>query len=217
MVITYFGKQYCKLTLGDLTIAINPPAKSSKAMAKAPRFGADIALITTNHEDYNGSETVALGDKQPFVIDGPGNYEVHGCFINGAKSSVTIDGKEYINTVYGFELDGIKIAVLGAIADVATLSTEAKEIAGASDMLFIPVGGGDVLDSAKAYKAATTFSPNVIIPLDADSASLAKFLKEGGQDPSAQAGKNEMLDKATLKRRDLDGKENYIIALVAQA
>ena len=211
MVITYFGKQYCKLTLGDLTIAINPPAKASKAMAKAPRFGADIALITTNHEDYNGAETVTLGDKEPFVIDGPGNYEVQGCFINGAKSSVVIDGKEYINTVYGFELDGIKIAVMGAIADVATLSTEAKEIAGASDMLFIPVGGGEVFDSAKAYKAATSFSPNVIIPLDADSASLAKFLKEGGQE------KNEMLDKATLKRRDLDGKENYIIALVAQA
>lgn len=211
MVITYFGKQYCKLTLGDLTIAINPPAKSSKAMAKAPRFGADIALITTNHEDYNGAETVTLGDKVPFVIDGPGNYEVSGCFINGAKSSAVIDGKEYINTVYGFELDGIKIAVMGAIADVSTLSTEAKEIAGASGMLFIPVGGGDVFDSAKAYKAATTFSPNVIIPLDADGASLSKFLKEGGQE------KNEMLDKATLKRKDLDGKENYIIALVAQA
>lgn len=211
MVITYFGKQYCKLTLGDLTIAINPPAKSSKAMAKAPRFGSDIVLITTNHEDYNGVETVTLGDKEPFVIDGPGNYEVQGFFINGAKSTVKIGGKEYINTVYGFELDGIKIAVMGAIGDVSTLSTEAKEIAGASDMLFIPVGGGDVFDSAKAYKAATTFSPNVIIPLDADNASLAKFLKEGGQE------KNELVDKATLKRKDLDGKENYIIALTPQA
>jgi Beta-lactamase superfamily domain len=218
MVITYYGKQYCKLTLGDLTIAINPPAKESNALgAKAPRFGADIALITTQHPDYNGSETVSLGDKEPFVIDGPGSYEIKGIFITGAKSSVSIDGKEYINTVYGFELDNIKIAFLGALSDVGTLSAEAKEIAGASDMLFIPIGGGDVFDTAKAYKVATSFSPNVIIPVDADTSSLAKFLKEGGQDLSTQAGKNEMADKATLKRKDLDGKESYIIALAPQA
>jgi L-ascorbate metabolism protein UlaG (beta-lactamase superfamily) len=211
MVITYFGKQYCKLTLGDLTIAINPPAKDSKVMSKPPRFGADIALITTRHSDYNGADTVTLGDKEPFVIDGPGSYEIKGIFITGAKSTVVLDGKEYINTVYGFELDGIKIAVLGALADVATLSAEAKEIAGASDMLFLPIAGGEVFDSAKAYKAATTFSPNVIIPLDADDASLAKFLKEAGQ-PNA-----DMQDKATLKRKDLDGKENFVIALSPQA
>ncbi len=210
MVITYFGKQYCKLTLGDLTIAINPPAKDSKSMPKPPRFGADIVLITTNHPDYNGVETVTLGDKAPFVIDGAGSYEINGIFITGAKSSVTIGGKEYINTVYGFELDNIKVVVLGALSDVGTLSPEAKEIAGASDMLFLPIGGGDVFDSAKAYKVATTFSPYVIIPVEADEATLAKFLKEAGQKNT------EMLDKATLKRKDLDGKENYIIPLTAQ-
>lgn len=211
MVITYFGKQYCKLTLGDLTIAINPPAKDSKAMSKPPRFGADIALITTRHSDYNGADTVTLGDKELFVINGPGSYEIKGIFITGAKSTVVLGGKEYINTVYGFELDGIKIAVLGALLDVATLSPEAKEIAGASDMLFLPIAGGEVFDSAKAYKAATTFSPNVIIPLDADEGSLAKFLKEAGQ-PTA-----DLQDKATLKRKDLDGKENFVIALSPQA
>jgi L-ascorbate metabolism protein UlaG (beta-lactamase superfamily) len=212
MVITYYGKQYCKLTLGDLTIAINPPAKDSKSFgAKAPRFGADIALITTRHADYNGVETVTLGDKQPFVIDGPGSYEVKGMFVTGAKSTVVLVGKEYINTIYGFELDGIKIAVLGALSDTATLSPEAKEIAGASDMLFIPIGGGEVFDTAKAYKAATGFSPNVIIPLESNEESLTKFLKEAGQ-----AG-SETQEKATLKRKDLDGKENFIIALAPQA
>ncbi|MEK7227899.1 MAG: MBL fold metallo-hydrolase [Patescibacteria group bacterium] len=210
MVITYFGKQYCKLTLGDLTIAINPPAKDSKAMPKPPRFGADIVLITTNHPDYNGVETVTLGDKVPFVIDGAGSYEINGIFITGAKSSVTLDGKEYINTVYGFELDNIKIVVIGALSDVGTLSPEAKEIAGASDMLFLPIGGGDVFDCVKAYKVATTFSPYVIIPVDADEGLLAKFLKEAGQKNT------EMQDKATLKRKDLEGKENYIIPLTAQ-
>lgn len=210
MVITYFGKQYCKLTLGDLTIAINPPAKDSKAMPRPSRFGADVVLITTNHPDYNGVETVTLGDKVPFVIDGAGSYEVNGIFITGAKSTVNIGGKLYINTVYGFEIDNIKVVVLGALSDAGTLSPEAKEIAGASDLLFLPIGGGDVFDSAKAYKAATTFSPYVIVPVDADEEALAKFLKEAGQKNT------ELLDKATLKRKDLEGKENYIIPLIAQ-
>ena len=52
MVITYFGKSYFKLSLGDLTIAINPPTKDSKAFGKVPRFGADIALITTHTARY---------------------------------------------------------------------------------------------------------------------------------------------------------------------
>lgn len=202
MVITYFGKEYFKLTLGDLTIALNPPDKSQKPA----RFGADIALISVNHPDYNGAETVALGDKEPFVLDSAGSFEVRELFFTGAPSKVTYEGKEYINTVYGFELDGIKIAYLGLCQDEKMLSTEAKEIAGNADMIFVPIDG----DPAHAYKTATSFNPNVIIPMDYDKDSLARFLKEGGQE------KNEVQDKVTLKRRDLDGKEGHIIVLAPQ-
>jgi len=211
MVITYFGKSYFKLTLGDLTIAINPPSKESKAFSKAPRFGADIALVTTHTPDTDGAETVTLGDKVPFVIDGPGSYEVRELFFAGASSKVVIDGKEYINTVYGFELDGIKIAFLGLTGDEKSFSNEAKEIAGNADMLFVPVSGALDLDASTAYKTAVSFSPNVIIPYEYESSDLERFLKEGGQD------KNEVQDKATLKRRDLDGKQGHIIVLAPQA
>jgi L-ascorbate metabolism protein UlaG (beta-lactamase superfamily) len=207
MVITYFGKSYFKLTLGDMTIAINPPSKASKPT----RFGADVALITTNHSDYNDPETVALGDTVPFVVDGPGSYEIHDLLFTGAASEVSIDGKTFINTVYGFELDGIKIAFLGILSDEGTLSLEAKEIAGNADMLFIPIGGGHVFEPAQAYKVANSFGPNVIIPYEYDETTLARFLKEGGQE------KGEVQEKATLKRRDLDGKEGFILALSSQA
>lgn len=198
--------------MGDLTIALNPPEKDSKAFkGKTPRFGADIAVVSVHHPDYSGIDTVSLGDKQPFIIDGPGSYEVKECFFTGAKSTVVIDGKEYINTVYGFTLDNIKIAFLGALADEKTMSVEAKEIAAGADMLFVPIGGGATFDAAHAYKVATSFGPNVIIPLETDSESLARFLKEGGQDASS------IMDKATLKRKDLDGKEGYIIGLTPAA
>lgn len=202
MVITYYGNTYFKLTLGDLTIATNPPSKA----LKPSRFGADIALITTNVEEGNDPETVTLGDKTPFVIDSAGSYEVRELFFAGAPSTVTINKKDYINTVYGFELDGIKIAFLGAVHDEKALSTEAKEIAGQADMVFVSIGD----DPSAAYKMATSFDPNVIIPMNYDAESLKRFLKEGGQE------KNTTEDKLTLKRRDLDGKEGFIMVLAAQ-
>ncbi len=211
MVITYFGKSYFKLTLGDLTVAINPPSKESKAFKKIPRFGADIALISTNHPDTNGAETVSLGDKELFVMDGPGNYEIKDLIFIGATSTVMIDGKEYINTVYGFELDNIKIAFLGLICDEKLMSSEAKEIADNADLVFVPVAGVLDREADKAYKTAVSFSPNIIIPYEYDADDLKIFLKEGGQqDIKAQ-------DKATLKRRDLDGKQGQVIVLEPQA
>lgn len=203
MIITYYGRQYFKLSLGDLTIATNPPAKS----LKPSRFGADIALITTNTEEGNDPETVSLGDKVPFVIDSAGSYEVHELFVAGASSTVTINKVERINTVYGFELDGIKICFLGSVYDEKALSTEVKEIAAAADMIFVDIGD----DPAHAYKTSLSFEPNVIIPMGYDTDSLKRFLKEAGQE------KNEVQDKATLKRRDLDGKQGFVIVLQSQS
>lgn len=202
MVITYYGRQYFKLTLGDLTIATNPPSKASKPA----RFGADIALISLNHTDYNDPETVTMGDREPFVLNSAGSYEVKELFFTGAGSTVNVDKKDFINTVYGFELDGIKIAFLGAAYDEKALSSEAKEIAGQADMVFVAIGE----DPTLAYKTATSFDPNVIIPMDYTDESLKRFLKEGGQE------KNEVQDKLTLKRRDLDGKQGHIIVLAPQ-
>lgn len=202
MVITYYGKQYFKLTLGDLTIATNPPLKASKPA----RFGADIALISLNHPDYNDPETVTMGEREPFVLDSAGSYEVKELFFTGAGSTVTIDKKDYINTVYGFELDGIKIVFLGAVYDEKALSTEAKEIAGAADMILVNIGQ----DPVHAYKMATSFEPNMIIPMDYDTESLKRFLKEAGQE------KAETQDKVTLKRRDLDGKQSHVVILAPQ-
>ncbi len=203
MVITYLGNSYFKLTLGDLTIAINPPDKATKP----PRFGADVALITTKIPECNDPETVTLGEKAPFVIDGPGSYEVKGLLFTGASSEAFVGAHRLFNTVYGFELDGIKIAFFGKVYDEKALSSEAKEIASAADMIFMPIGE----DPAAAYKTAVAFDPNMIVPYSYDDAALQRFLKEGGQE------KSEPQEKATLKRRDLDGKEGYILVLSASA
>ena len=101
MIITYFGKQFFKIQQGDMVLAFNPVSKSSKTGISA-HFGADIALVTTNYPDYNGIEQLSHGEREPFVITGPGDYEVKGIFVKGVLSEALIGGKKYINTIYIF-------------------------------------------------------------------------------------------------------------------
>ena len=89
MIVTYYGKQFFKIQLGERTIAYNPIGKDSKE--KGSRFGADIVLTSLRHADFNGADQCAYGERQPFVISGPGEYEVGGIFIKGFGTDTTYD------------------------------------------------------------------------------------------------------------------------------
>src|SRR3989338_8064094 len=104
MIITYFGKQFFKIQRGDMALAFNPVSKSSKTGISA-HFGADIALITANHPDYNGIEQLSHGERTPFAVTGPGDYEIKEIFIKGMMSNATLGGKKYINTIYSLAVD----------------------------------------------------------------------------------------------------------------
>lgn len=207
MIITYFGKQFFKIQQGEMVLAFNPVSKSSKTGISA-HFGTDIALITTNHPDYNGIEQLSHGEREPFVIAGPGDYEVKEIFVKGALSNATIAEKKYINSMYMFSLDSINIAFLGALAD-SELSKESREALNSPDILFIPIGGKGMLDAKAAAKLASSLEPKLIIPMDYDDGTLKAFLKEIGEE------KAEVVDKLTIKRKDLDNKEGEVIVLQA--
>ena len=206
MIISYFGKQFFKITQGEMVLAFNPVSKSSKTGISA-KFGADIALVTTNHPDYNGIEQLTHGERVPFAITGPGDYEVKEIFIKGALSNTLIDNKKYINTIYSLSVDGISIAFLGALGEGESLSKEALESINTPDILFVPIGGEGILDPKAASKLASSLEPKIIIPMDYDAISLKAFLKESGSE------KIEALDKLTLKGKDLDGKEGEVVVL----
>lgn len=209
MIITYFGKQYFKIEQGKMTIAFNPVSKTSKIDINT-HFGADIALITTNHPDYNGVEQLSHGDRTPFVVSGPGDYEVKEIFIKGSLSDANISGKKYMNTIYSFPVDGINVAFLGALSN-PDISKEAREAVDGPDILFVPVGGKSeeegLLDARASAKLASSLEPKMIIPMDYNDATLKAFLKEIGEE------KAEVVDKLTLKRKDLEGKEGEVVVL----
>lgn len=204
MVISYLGGECFKISQGDLTLAINPPAKGSK-LASA-KFGADIALVSLDHEDFSGTDNASFGERQPFVIAGPGEYEVKGVAVRGFGVPTVYGGQATINTIYSVSLEGMNLCFMGALSS-PEIPAAAKQEMDDIDVLFVPVGGGDVLEVAPAYKLAVQLGPKVIIPMHYDDKSLKAFLKEAG----AESTKPE--EKLTIKKKDLEGKQSEVVVL----
>ena len=203
MVITYYGKGYIKVVLGEMTLAFNPPAKNDPT--KPPRFGSDITLVSANLPDFNNSDLNHFGDKQPVVFAGPGEYEAGGVFIRGIA---TVGPKGVLNTVYSVTIDDTNLCHLGALASV-DLGSETKEALGEIDILFVPTTASGLLEVTAAHKLATTLEPAVVVPLFYDGPgkdTMAKFLKEEGENVTA-------IDKFVTKKKDLSGKEGQVVVI----
>ena len=194
MIITHHGGQCFKVSFGDTTLAFDPISKKSKL--SPVKFGSDVAFISMHHPDFDGAEQVAHGSKQPFVIDGPGEYEVGDVTARGYAVVTTYDKKEHYNTIYQVRLEDINMVFLGALSEPDIDPKVLAEL-GDIDILFVPIGGGDVLEVPQAAKLATKLEAKLVIPMHYDATSLKAFLKE----ESSEGVKP--VDKLTLKRKDV--------------
>lgn len=205
MIITYHTGGCVRASAGDTAIAFSPVSKQSKNF-KPTNFGTDLVFISLNHPDLNGADGCVRGDRDPFVISGPGEYEVKDLSIAGFATKSIYDGVERINTVYSVHFDGISMLYLGAIGDTH-LPTELLEME-APDVLIVPVGEG-TLSPADAEKMAVKLEAKIVIPIMHDQKSLTQFLKEASSEGVIA------VDKLTIKPKDVLGKENEVVVLSA--
>ncbi len=205
MVIQYFGLGMVKVSLGDEILCFAPISKTGSL--KGPSFGSNIAFVPIKDKNFDGVEQVTYGSKEPFVVDGPGEYEINGTFVRGIASVGAFDK---INTIYSVVFDDVRIVHLGALNEPALLA-EAKEQIGDVDVLFVPCYGESVLDAAGAYKLSNVLNPKIIIPLylGGETNALSKFFKESGEDAV------KPVDKLVLKKKDVEGKEGEIMPIMS--
>lgn len=204
MVITHHGGQCFKVSFGDTTMAFDPIAKESKL--ESTKFGADVAFISLNHPNFNGTEQVTHGSRTPFVVFGPGEYEIGDVTARGYGVKTTYEGVEYYNTIYQARLEDINMVFLGALG---TADIDPKILAefGDIDILFVPIGGGDVLDVPAASKLAVKLEARCIIPMHYDKTALSAFLKEIGAEGEAP------VEKLTLKKKEINEMEGTVRVL----
>jgi L-ascorbate metabolism protein UlaG (beta-lactamase superfamily) len=203
MVITHHGGQAFKVSFGNTTLAFDPVSKSSKLAST--KFGSDVAFISLNHPNFNGSDQVAHSSKQPFVVAGPGEYEIGDVTARGYGVKTTYDDMERYNTIYQVKLEDMNLVFLGALGNPEIDPKILAEF-GDVDVLFIPIGGGDVLEVPQAAKLALKLEARLIIPMHYDKVALGAFLKEMGADVSP-------VDKLTLKKKDVNEMEGDVAVL----
>ena len=204
MIITHYGGQCFKVSVGDTTLAFDPISKQSKL--KPVKFGADIVLISANQPDCNGVEQVTYGGQIPFVINGPGEYEVGNVTARGFGRSVPKDGHLGLITLYQVKMENLNLLFLGSLNEVDLDPTMTSEI-GEPDILFVPVGGGEGLEAPEAAGLAVKLGAKLIIPMNYNQASLKVFLKECGSEGVATS------DKLTIKKKDLDERSGEVTVL----
>lgn len=206
MIITFHEGGCIRASAGDTTLVFGPVSKKSKNF-KPTNFGTDVAFISLNNADMNGVEEAARGDKQPFVISGPGEYEVQGITCAGFPSQSLYGKDDKINTVYAVEFDGLSVLYLGALSN-AELPKEVLEM-DAPDILITPISGEGTLSPSEAQKLAVKLEAKIVIPIFTSDKALKTFLKEAGAEDVRPT------DKLTLKPKDVVGKENEVVVLSA--
>jgi L-ascorbate metabolism protein UlaG (beta-lactamase superfamily) len=171
---------------------------------KLPNLSADIALVTHGHKDHNNVKDLK---GTPFVIDGPGEYEVKEVFVQGIPSfHDNVNGKEKgQNTIYLFEVEEMRFCHLGDLGQ-KLLTDEQLEKIDKVDILMIPVGGEYTIDSSAAQKIIGQIEPKIVIPMHyalpkskAKLDEVSKFLKTMGK-PSIVAQDKFVVKTSTLPK-----------------
>lgn len=185
MEITWYGHSCFRLRGREGTVVTDPFDKV--VGYSLPRITADIVTISHDHPGHNNAEAVK-GD--PYVITGPGEYEIRGIFVFGIRTfHDKRQGRDRgANVAYLIEMEDLTICHLGDLGHVLTQSQ--AEAMSEVDVLLIPVGGASTLSAAAAVEVINLIEPRLVIPMHYRTPGVKmkldpvdKFLAEIGVKP----------------------------------
>ena len=182
MEILWLGHSCFRLRGREATILTDPCPPSSGYSIGKPT--ADIVTISHGHDGHNYLKAVA---GSPVVIDGPGEYEIHGAFVTGVATyhderQGALRGG---NVAFVLEMEEIRVCHLGDLGHTPT-ADQVEEMSGV-DILLVPVGGRTTIDGAAAAEVVNLLEPRLVIPMHYATAAVTeklepadRFLKEMG-------------------------------------
>jgi L-ascorbate metabolism protein UlaG (beta-lactamase superfamily) len=172
MQIQWFGQSAFRLATDSASVVVDPFADVGVLAARGLMFEyppiddvrADLVLVTHEHVDHNGVEAIE-GD--PEVLRSTvGRFESPiGEVVAVASDHGAVAAAQHgPNTIFAFELDGIRTAHFGDFGQ-PTLRDEQAHALGAVDLLFVPVGGGPTLDADQAAQVVEQLAPRWVVPM----------------------------------------------------
>ena len=141
-------------------IITDPYEPNDKLRYREINESADI--VTVSHDHFDHSNVAAVKGNPQVVKD---NAEVKGIEFKGISAfHDNTGGKDRgRNTIFCFEVDGVKICHLGDLGHGLTADQAAA--IGAVDVLLLPVGGLYTIDATIASRVAEQLKPGVVIPM----------------------------------------------------
>src|SRR3989344_4572716 len=200
--IWFYGQSCFKVKGKSASIVFDPYSEEFTGLPKL-KLEADIVCVTHDHKDHNNVEAVsgaseknepsgpgAPPDRRPFVISGPGEYEISGVNIVGIDSfHDDKNGEERgKNTIYHVVVDEVNIVHLGDLGQ-KKLTQEQAEALSTCDVFLIPVGGIYTISAKDVPEIIAQIEPKIVIPmhyklagLKFDLDDLSKFLTVMGKE-----------------------------------
>lgn len=194
--ITWYG-QACFKVKGKAASLVFDPYSAQFTGLPQLRLDADVVCVSHEHQDHNFTEAVGgVEDKGPFIIEGPGEYEISKVNIVGIDSfhDDQSGSERGSNTIYLATVDDVNIVHLGDLGQ-SKLAQDQVEQLSSCDVLMIPVGGVYTIGAKDAPDIIAALEPKIIIPMHYKLEGLKfnldtvdKFLHAMGKEkPEAQA------------------------------
>jgi len=172
MQVDWYGQSSFRLSAPRATVFIDPFGDMSPMAGRGIQFdypaiegvSADLVLITHEHLDHNAVEVI---DGEPAVLRSTaGRLESPiGEVLAVASEHDPAAGTERgPNTIFVFELDGLRIAHFGDFGQ-RSLREEQAAAVGSPDLVFLPVGDGPTIGAEQAALIIERLEPRWVVPM----------------------------------------------------
>ena len=172
MRVEWHGQSAFTLTGSDAKVFIDPFGDMRSVAERGMRFeyppieadGVDLLLVTHEHRDHNA--VAVIGGEPAVLRSTAGRLESPiGDVLAIASEHDEVAGTERgPNTIFVFELDGLRVAHFGDFGQRELREEQAAAI-GTVDLLFLPVGGGPTIGTAQAAAIVSRLPTRWVVPM----------------------------------------------------
>ena len=186
------------LKFSEGVVAVNPPEKS-----KGPT--PSIVLSTYPVPVGGWMNTFETNDEQ-HLFQSAGEYEKENIYIRGLNAETVLQGIPVQTTTWCVEAEGIRVVVLGDIADQKDATHIASEVGDIDVLIAFCVTTKDKrIDAAGITGVAATTQAQRIVPIGDNETLKKKIGKEMGDT-------DETSGKYVLKKKELlEGKTKVVL------
>jgi L-ascorbate metabolism protein UlaG (beta-lactamase superfamily) len=172
MRVAWYGQSSFELRAEQGSVFIDPFADMSPAAERGMVFdyppiagvAADLVLVTHEHLDHNGVEAIAGEPKVLRSTAGRLDSPIGEIVAIASEHDQLAGTQRGPNTIFSFELDGLRVCHFGDFGQLALRDEQAAAI-GAVDLLFLPVGDGPTIGPTQARAIVERLRPRWVVPM----------------------------------------------------